>query len=198
MGAFTRIGTVNDPNNAHTIEGLTHGTTYRARLAYVNTADVQGTLFVHDFTTRAVVETTGLRFGVPAASATFAEGDAVNLQLPAAEGADNITYAIEGALPGGSSFTAATRRIAGTVSAGEAGTYQVILRATNTDDTDDTAAIPVNITVTAAALGAPGAVRNLALLPDETDQDRLGLGWLAPESGGPFDGYEIQYREVDE
>ena len=147
-GTYTKLGETNDENNVHRITGLQANSRYRARIAYVNTDDIKGAILNHDFTTNKEQEDAGIYFDVPSAYVgQFLEGETINVQLPAAQGADNITYTLEGDLPEGIAFVAATRHLTGTVAEGARKLYQPILKAVNDDDATDTASVSVPINI---------------------------------------------------
>ena len=78
-------------------------------------------------------------------SLTYAPGDSVNYQLPAASCPDNpVTYSLSGA-PSWISFAASSRRISGTVPASAVGNYAMTLTARDADGDTDTLAVTLYV-----------------------------------------------------
>lgn len=135
----------------HGLSGLTEETQYWVQVRHVNILDEAKTWDDSQsttFTTTAVADTTGrMQFAVPAVSQNSTEGDTVSIQLPEATGHDTPTYALSGTLPSGLSLVSADRQINGTIAQDTAQTYQLAWKATDPDDTDRFASIPVFIVI---------------------------------------------------
>ena len=134
------------------------------------------------------------------------EGDSVDLALLASDpDGEDVTYSASG-LPSGLSLDPSTGLIAGTIEAGEAGTYTVTVEASDGSLSDTqsftwTVLVPHTLSITSGASGDPDTVASegtVSLSVSATDSrgDTLSYLWSAscPELGssGSFDSAESQ------
>ena len=141
----------------HKLTALTQETQYWVQVRFVNEddeasswADSQSTTFTTTAHVAATLPWT-LPYAIPF---NLTEEEVVNATLPAAgsiPAGTTITYALEGTLPSGLAFTAATRALAGTVAEGAAtGTRAYILSYKAIDSSDDTRFVSSTVYVNVA------------------------------------------------